>query len=251
MGMDHNGNGNGKNSGPFDLRNQASTTSTSMGLLDVPQGKRLDARLDVERAVDSRIVADAQGTRVTDDPHPAFPKPPKPERHWGRRIVISLMIAAIVGAGLRWGVPAVKEALDTVSTDDAFVQGHVTYVSPRVEGLVTEVLVDQEDRVEPGDLLVKLDREPFDVAVAQARLRSKKPRPMSRNRGLKRVPRSPGARRLLSTEKRPGNPATPDRHAERRVCHAQKQASEPGAGAKQSRARREAAAERRHQQGRV
>ena len=30
------------------------------------------------------------------------------------------------------------------------------------------MLVDQNDRVEPGDLLVKLDREPFEVAVAQA-----------------------------------------------------------------------------------
>ncbi len=169
MGLESNVNGNGKNNGLFDFRNQTSTISASLGLMNVPQGRSLDARLNVDRAMDSRIVADAQGTRVTDAPHPAFPKPPQAEHHWVRWIVISLIITAIVGAGLRWGVPAVKEALDTVSTDDAFVQGHITYVSPRVEGLVTEVLVDQEDRVEPGDLLVKLDREPFDVAVAQAR----------------------------------------------------------------------------------
>ena len=78
-----------------------------------------------------------------------------------------MIIAAIVGAGVL-GIPAVKEVMDTVSTDDAFVQGHITYVSPRVEGLVTEVLVDQNDRVEAGELLVKLDREPFEVAVQQA-----------------------------------------------------------------------------------
>ena len=61
-----------------------------------------------------------------------------------------------------------REVLEAVETDDAFVTGHITYVSPRIEDVVTEVLVDQNDRVEPGDLLVKLDREPFEVAVAQA-----------------------------------------------------------------------------------
>ena len=58
--------------------------------------------------------------------------------------------------------------LTTISTDDAFVSSHITYVSPRIEDVVTEVLVDQDDRVEPGDLLVRLDREPFELAVAQS-----------------------------------------------------------------------------------
>jgi membrane fusion protein (multidrug efflux system) len=83
-------------------------------------------------------------------------------------IVMGVIAAAIVGAGAYWGVPAVKDVMDTVSTDDAFVQGHITYISPRVEGLVTEVLVDQNDRVEAGELLVKLDREPFEVALQQS-----------------------------------------------------------------------------------
>ena len=168
MGIDNNGHGSAENNSIFDFQNQASTTSASIGLVDVPNGKIKLERLNVDKAVDSRIVADAHGTRVTDDPHPAFPKPPEPKRRWVRPIIVGLIVAAIVGAAVHWGVPAIKQLLDTVSTDDAFVQGHITYVSPRVEGVVTEVLVDQDDRVEPGDLLVKLDREPFDVAVAQA-----------------------------------------------------------------------------------
>ena len=168
MGIDNSGHGSGENNSIFDFQNQASTTTASIELVDVPNGKIKLERLNVDKAVDSRIVADAHGTRVTDDPHPAFPKPPEPKRRWVRRIIVGLIVAAIVGAAVHWGVPAIKELLDTVSTDDAFVQGHITYVSPRVEGVVTEVLVDQDDRVEPGDLLVKLDCEPFDVAVAQA-----------------------------------------------------------------------------------
>ena len=77
-------------------------------------------------------------------------------------------MAAVLWAGHSYGVPYVREMLETVETDDAFVAGHITYVSPRIEDVVTEVLVDQNDRVEPGELLVKLDREPFEVAVAQS-----------------------------------------------------------------------------------
>lgn len=53
----------------------------------------------------------------------------------------------------------------TVSTDDAYVNGHVTFVAPRIPGQVTRVLVDDNNRVRKGDLLVELDREPYRVAV--------------------------------------------------------------------------------------
>ncbi len=55
--------------------------------------------------------------------------------------------------------------LDTVSTDDAYVNGHVTYVAPRVAGQVSLVLVDDNERVKKGDLLVQLDKEPYQVQV--------------------------------------------------------------------------------------
>jgi membrane fusion protein (multidrug efflux system) len=55
--------------------------------------------------------------------------------------------------------------LNTVSTDDAYVNGHVTFVAPRVAGQVTEVLVDDNMRVAKGDVLVRLDREPYQVQV--------------------------------------------------------------------------------------
>jgi membrane fusion protein (multidrug efflux system) len=62
-------------------------------------------------------------------------------------------------------VPWVDTALNTVSTDDAYVNGHVTFVAPRVTGQVKQVLVDDNDRVRKGDLLVQLDKEPFQVQV--------------------------------------------------------------------------------------
>ena len=62
--------------------------------------------------------------------------------------------------------PAVQTALNTVSTDDAYVNGHVTLVAPRVSGQVSRVLVDDNYRVKKGALLVQLDKEPYQVQVA-------------------------------------------------------------------------------------
>jgi membrane fusion protein (multidrug efflux system) len=61
--------------------------------------------------------------------------------------------------------PTVKTMMETVSTDDAYVNGHVTYVAPRVAGQVNRVLVDDNDRVSKGDLLVQLDKEPYQIQV--------------------------------------------------------------------------------------
>ncbi|HWE37162.1 MAG TPA: HlyD family secretion protein [Isosphaeraceae bacterium] len=115
--------------------------------------------------LDAQIVTDARGTRLSE---PESEQPKTPRKHWARRIVIALILLAILGAGAWIAAPHIRTAWTTVSTDDAFVAGHITEVSPRIDDVVTEVFVDQDDRVEPGQLLVRLDRQPFDVAVAKA-----------------------------------------------------------------------------------
>jgi membrane fusion protein, multidrug efflux system len=74
--------------------------------------------------------------------------------------VLALAIA------LWFGLPWIRFALSTVSTDDAFLNGHATFVASRVHGQVSRVLVDDNNRVKRGDLLVQLDKEPFQDAVA-------------------------------------------------------------------------------------
>jgi membrane fusion protein (multidrug efflux system) len=63
------------------------------------------------------------------------------------------------------GVPWLLRSLSTVSTDDAYVNGHVTFVAPRVPGQVVQVYVDDNNRVRKDDLLVQLDKEPYQVQV--------------------------------------------------------------------------------------
>ncbi len=97
-------------------------------------------------------------------------RPPRPRRPCRRRTPggeALLWAGAVAGlaVGAYFLAPTVKTMLDTVSTDDAYVNGHVTYVAPRVAGQVSHVLVDDNERVKKGDLLVQLDKEPYQVQV--------------------------------------------------------------------------------------
>lgn len=91
-----------------------------------------------------------------------------PHAHNARRIVW-IVCGVIVLLGLIAAVPWVIRLLNTTSTDDAYVNGHVTFVAPRVPGQVTRVLVDDNNRVHKGDLLLQLDKEPYQVQVNIAR----------------------------------------------------------------------------------
>jgi membrane fusion protein (multidrug efflux system) len=97
-------------------------------------------------------------------PLPAAP-PPAPPAHSGRRWLVLGGLVIGLAAGLYFVVPWVITALNTVSTDDAYVNGHVTFVAPRVAGQVSKVYVDDNYRVKRGDVLVRLDKEPFRVQV--------------------------------------------------------------------------------------
>jgi membrane fusion protein (multidrug efflux system) len=91
---------------------------------------------------------------------------PANQRFTPRRKLLIGALGALVIATAVYGIPWIRFVLSTVSTDDAFVNGHVTFVAPRVRGQVSRVLVDDNNRVHKGDLLVELDKEPFRDAVA-------------------------------------------------------------------------------------
>ncbi len=76
------------------------------------------------------------------------------------------MVVVGLAFGGYWLVPVVETMLNTISTDDAYVNGHVTFVAPRVAGQVSRVLVDDNYRVKKGAVLVQLDKEPYQVQLA-------------------------------------------------------------------------------------
>jgi membrane fusion protein (multidrug efflux system) len=81
---------------------------------------------------------------------------------------IVAMLAVLAGA-LAYGTHLLRGIWGTVSTDDAFVEGHVVYVSPRVSGQVLDVLVEENQEVSAGAPLVRIDSADYEARVAHAR----------------------------------------------------------------------------------
>jgi membrane fusion protein, multidrug efflux system len=107
---------------------------------------------------------DAKSPQTDPAAKPATPAAQRSTRR--RRLLVGALGVLVLAAALWFGIPYIVLTLSTVSTDDAYVNGHVTFVAARVHGQVSRVLVDDNYRVHKGDLLVQLDKEPFEDAVA-------------------------------------------------------------------------------------
>ncbi len=83
----------------------------------------------------------------------------------GARVRIGAGLALVAIAALLWWLHARKFE----DTDDAQVDGYITAVSSRVPGTVFRVLVEDNEAVKQGDVLVELDAADLEVAVVQAR----------------------------------------------------------------------------------
>jgi membrane fusion protein (multidrug efflux system) len=91
-------------------------------------------------------------------------KAPDPQRKRTIRFVLlALLVVALIVAIPIYAYYSVRE-----NTDDAEVDGHVIPISPRVNGTVLEVLVNDNQLVKAGQPLIKLDPADYQVAVAQA-----------------------------------------------------------------------------------
>ncbi|MGZ5900071.1 MAG: efflux RND transporter periplasmic adaptor subunit [Reyranella sp.] len=112
--------------------------------------------------------ADSPPTQQT-TPGSEAASPEKQKAARRRKMLLGAAGVVILIAVLAVGIPWILNALNTVSTDDAYVNGHVTFVAARVRGQVARVLVDDNKRVRRGDLLVELDKEPYQTAVAVKR----------------------------------------------------------------------------------
>ena len=127
-----------------------------------------DEQTRIEAGPEAEEAASAERGRESPQSDPPS-KPAQPAHHrpeWKRTLLVGVLAALVLAAIWVYGVPWVRLTLNTVSTDDAFVNGHVTFVAARVGGQIARVLVDDNSRVHKGDLLAQLDKEPFEDAVA-------------------------------------------------------------------------------------
>lgn len=63
----------------------------------------------------------------------------------------------------------IYHGLTHAETDDAYVTGHLHYISPRIAGVAQEVLVKDNQFVRAGDVLVKLDPADYQAQYNEAK----------------------------------------------------------------------------------
>jgi membrane fusion protein, multidrug efflux system len=132
---------------------------------EMTERSNASSSVDAPAIAKSGTTVDRDGQLPPTDPA-SKPVPTANQRFTLRRKLLIGVLGAVVIAAAVYGIPSIRFVLSTVSTDDAYVNGHVTFVAPRVHGQVARVLVDENNRVHKGDLLVELDKEPFRDAVA-------------------------------------------------------------------------------------
>jgi membrane fusion protein, multidrug efflux system len=108
---------------------------------------------------------DAGKVRTAARPESPKPAPPKPLA--SSKVLRGLPIAAVVLV-----VAALALLLyfhDRESTDDAQVDGHITPVASKIYGRVSNVLIDDNQSVKAGQVIVQIDPADYQAAVDQAK----------------------------------------------------------------------------------
>ncbi len=82
---------------------------------------------------------------------------PGERRKKTRPIVIRSVVAAVLLAAAAWGVMTIRFLSTHAETDDAQVEAHIAPVLPKVSGYVTDVLVEDNQKVTAGQPLVRID----------------------------------------------------------------------------------------------
>lgn len=77
--------------------------------------------------------------------------------------MIVVIIVLVILGGIYWWWTRYD-----VSTDDAFTSGRAITISPHVSGYVTELLVNDNQFVHKGDVLLRIDNRDYQAALLQA-----------------------------------------------------------------------------------
>src|SRR5215831_9781684 len=84
-----------------------------------------------------------------------------------KKLMIGAAILLLIG--LVFGIRYYLYASTHQSTDDAFIDGNVIQVSPKVAGYIAKLYVRDNQEVKAGELLAEIDPRDFQARLDQAR----------------------------------------------------------------------------------
>src|SRR5882762_4904652 len=150
------------------MANKSDNEPSQTGQPVAPPGKSDPSVTEPQISKGATLGADEYGEPLNHDDEPGrhehFRKQPlykRPAFLIGALVV--LVIVAIVG--IRYWLYARSHE----STDDAFIDGHIIQISPKVSGYIARVYVTDNQQVKAGDLLAELDARDYEAKLNQAK----------------------------------------------------------------------------------
>jgi membrane fusion protein (multidrug efflux system) len=89
-------------------------------------------------------------------------------RHFRTRLIAAAAILAFLAGGGWYGYDWWTTGRFVETTDDAYVGGNVTAIAPHVSGFVQQILVNDNQYVHAGELLIRLDPSDYQAALEHA-----------------------------------------------------------------------------------
>lgn len=83
-----------------------------------------------------------------------------------KRVIVPAITALVI---LVLGVIISINSIFYKSTDDAFVEGHIISVAPRISGPVIKLYVEDNQQVKTGDLLLEIDPKDYEAKLKQSK----------------------------------------------------------------------------------
>lgn len=92
---------------------------------------------------------------------------PKKKSPIKRFLVLALLITGVMGILYAYRLPPFTP--DYVETNNAYIRGKATQISPKVAGYVRQIMVQDYEWVEKGQPLVQIETDQYEMKVAQAK----------------------------------------------------------------------------------
>jgi membrane fusion protein (multidrug efflux system) len=103
------------------------------------------------------------------EPAAAIPEPQeKKKKRSVRSLLLPIIGLALAGGAAWYGYGYWTDGRFMISTDDAYVQADMAFISPKISGYVDQVKVTANQHVKAGDPLFIVDQGDYKIAVAQA-----------------------------------------------------------------------------------
>ena len=144
---------------------QQDTNDQSHSKADQEAGSSASAQNNHTQTSEQAVESDPAKTTSAPTNSSTYWQPPK--RKWIVTAVLVLILLLGVLMILRaWQLPPFRNSM--VSTDNAYVRGQTTVISPQVTGYVTKVYVQDFDDVKAGQPLIQIDDRIYKQRVAAA-----------------------------------------------------------------------------------